>query len=194
MADVPEFSATSEINADQIIEFFQSLARGSQVLDVGPGKGAEALLAMQAGLSVTGIDVAPKILERFKEAAPDAKAIVGDMRALPLADESFDAVLACNSVLHLDRSDGIKALSEFNRVLKRGGKMLLVTTLGNGDEELNQRAWLKEHGIDCWYFYHWQPDDLRQQVESAGFQILKVHQQELIAGRPPVAYLSASKD
>jgi len=63
MTQVPEFVATSDVFPDPILKFFDSLKPGTSLLDVGPGKGKEAKLALNRGLKVTGVDISPKMLE-----------------------------------------------------------------------------------------------------------------------------------
>ena len=50
------------------------------------------------------------------------------MTALPFAVEAFDALLSMDVLVHLKRGEEVRALSEFARVLKPGG--LLVLRLG----------------------------------------------------------------
>ena len=193
MTSVPEFLATSEVSREKIAAFFDSLPKGTSILDVGPGKGEEAKLAIDKGHHVTGVDISPKMLDVFKQSVPEATSVAGDARNLPFASDSFDAVFAASCILHLDRSDGITAIKEFYRVLKTGGWLFLATTCGDGDEELNERPWLQEAGIECWYFYHWQRSDLATQVEDAGLSITACSEEVVIEGRPPFLFMTAQK-
>jgi len=102
-------------------------------------------------------------------------------------------VFAVSSLLHLDRDSGIRALSEFYRVLKNGGLLFLLTTVGNGIEELNERPWLKKAGIEYWYFYHWEKADLLKQVKKIGFKIQSQEEEKVLENRPSGIFVIAQK-
>lgn len=60
-------------------------------------------------------------------AAPHVEAVVGDCTDLsPLDDASFDVVFASNLIEHLDRSQASKLLAEARRVLRPGGRLILL--------------------------------------------------------------------
>lgn len=105
-------------------------------------RGAAALLdAAGVPADATVLDVGCGIGHSFTELAPrptigvdlDAGALAGqdrethvaDMRALPFADGSFDALVAIQSIEHVPDAD--RALAEFARVLRPGGTAVLVT-------------------------------------------------------------------
>ena len=80
-------------------------APGRRVLDLGcgPGRPIAAYLADRR-CAVTGVDGAPAMIRLFRQALPQARAIEADMRVLELG-ESFDIILAWNSLFHLDAAD-----------------------------------------------------------------------------------------
>src|ERR1700683_5109221 len=51
--------------------------------------------------------------------------VQGDVTALPFASEAFDALLSMDVLVHLERGEEVRALSEFARVLKPGGLLVL---------------------------------------------------------------------
>jgi len=65
---------------------------GEQWLDVATGTGAVAARAAAAGADVTGIDIAPGMIEVAREQAPHVRFHLADCQALPYADASFDIV------------------------------------------------------------------------------------------------------
>ena len=71
------------------------------------------------------------------EAGLDIKTAVGDMIALPYADESFDGLIAYYAIHHTDWNGTLKAVSEIRRVLKSGGKAF-VTFLSNRCPDLKE--------------------------------------------------------
>jgi len=99
-----------------------------KVLEIGSGPGQLAVqLARQApGITLTGVDISEAMVERAARRTAGAglservRFEVGDVGALPLADEDFDAVVSTLSLHHW--SDPTSGLAEIHRVLKPGGE------------------------------------------------------------------------
>lgn len=113
------------------------LIPGEAVLDVGCGTGDLTLeVARRVGSSglVAGIDAAPEMVVRARQKA-GRRHLAIDFRVEPVetlsfADQTFDVVVSSLVFHHLP--DGLKreALAEIRRVLKPGGRLLLVDLLG----------------------------------------------------------------
>jgi SAM-dependent methyltransferase len=99
------------------------LERGEDVLDVACGHGRIANRLAGRGAVVTGLDVDPFFLAKAREAASGATFVLGDMRALPFADASFDAALLWfTSFGYFDDDGNRRVLRELCRVLRPGGR------------------------------------------------------------------------
>jgi SAM-dependent methyltransferase len=61
-------------------------------LDVATGTGEVALRAAGAGADVTGLDIAPRLLEQGRSRSSDVEWVEADAQALPFADGAFDVV------------------------------------------------------------------------------------------------------
>lgn len=88
--------------------------------------------------------------------------IIGDIHAIPMADESCDAII-CASVLEHVR-DPIRAMDELRRVLRKGGVMFLYVP------SIYPYHARKGHYPDLWRFF----DDTMQQL-FAGFSHIEIH-------------------
>jgi tellurite methyltransferase len=106
-------------------------ARGAtRVLDVGGGIGRHAIAYAQAGFEATMTDASAtgvtEALRAAKTIGVRVDAAVASFTALPLADASFDHVLAWNALYHGDRTLVATALNECRRVLCPGGTLQIT--------------------------------------------------------------------
>lgn len=102
---------------------------GEDWLDVATGTGEIATRAALGGANVTGLDLAPDLIERARSRAADAGAEVrldvGDAEALPYEDASFDTVTSTFGVMFAPDHQAVA--SELARVCKPGGRLGLLT-------------------------------------------------------------------
>ncbi|MER7823601.1 class I SAM-dependent methyltransferase [Streptomyces sp. NPDC096097] len=104
-----------------------------RVLDNACGIGTQSLGLAALGHRVTGTDLSPVSVARAaREAGRRSLTLsvaAADMRALPFADASFDAVVCADNALpHLLTAREVgAALAETRRVLRPGGLLLLST-------------------------------------------------------------------
>ncbi len=87
---------------------------GVRFLDVGCGGGGASVLAGGRGAVVSGLDASAPLIDIARGRVSDGDFRVGDLEALPFADESFDAVIAANSIQYAQ--DRVAALRELARV------------------------------------------------------------------------------
>ena len=112
------------------------LAEGMRVLDIGCGPGwlwDEGRSAFPANLALTLADLSPGMVDQAVERARatgyyrQVDGQVVDATALPFADDSFDAVLACHMLYHVPYARA--ALTEYRLVLRPGGVIAVTTNL-----------------------------------------------------------------
>jgi SAM-dependent methyltransferase len=102
-----------------LLEYLE-LADGLEILDCGCGMGFYLMAIQQLrAVRLTGLDEEPARLEFAEQHGIRANFVVGDVQALPFADESFDRVLMSEVLEHLP--DDRAALHEARRVLRPGG-------------------------------------------------------------------------
>ena len=97
-----------------------------RVADLGCGTGSLALLMAQQGHDVTGLDFAPKMIERARGKAAGLKATfeVGDAAEPALPAGAFDAVVARHVLWALP--DPEAALDRWIELLAPGGRLVLI--------------------------------------------------------------------
>jgi ubiquinone/menaquinone biosynthesis C-methylase UbiE len=125
--------------------FAEALGRGKKkILDVGTGPGIVAFMLSELGHDVTGVDLSEGMinnaLKNREEYGLKVEFRRGDAEKLPFNDRSFDAVVSRYVLWTV--TDPKRALSEWNRVLKPGGRVVIV----DGDwqknkDSLKKKAW-----------------------------------------------------
>ncbi len=93
-------------------------AEGASLLDVGCGTGHFSRRFAAAGLSVTGLDPDPAMLESARQAGGRVRYVRGGAEALPFADGAFDCCAAVTSLCFV--ADPAGALREMWRVARHG--------------------------------------------------------------------------
>ena len=125
--DFGEIAKSIETGAEEFVDRLD-LKPGMLVLDVACGTGNLAIPAAQAGADVTGIDIAPNLIDQAKERAK-AEGLntvfeVGDAEALPYGDASFDVVMTMFGAMFAPRPD--VTADELKRVCRPGGLIAMA--------------------------------------------------------------------
>jgi arsenite methyltransferase len=169
-------AATHDMKAQrEIILSLLDLKPGEKVLDVGSGNGIFAReIAERIGDTghVCGVDSAPAMIAMSRAICPRGEFIEGDATALPVADESFDAVTASQLLCFVPDIDS--AVSEMFRVLKSGGRAVIPDSDWGSlvwncrDRQLMDRTMAMLTGP---YADAYVPRSLSRRLIAAGFEI-----------------------
>ncbi|WP_457553774.1 class I SAM-dependent methyltransferase [Desulfobacula sp.] len=151
-----------------------SLSHNTKILDAGCGIGGSSrLLAHKFGYQVVGIDLADKFIEAatfLTQITGLEKNVIfqqGSILEMPFEDHYFDAVL-CQHVL-MNIKNKPRAVKEFFRVLKPGGKLIIhEITKGKNDHLIFPVPWAKEPAIS--FLEPW--ETLSSFLEKQGFESL----------------------
>lgn len=109
-------------------------------VDAGCGTGRHSARLAALGHRVVGVDASPEMLERARARVPDGDFRPGDLRALPVGDDSADVVVCALALSHLPDLD---AVGELARVLKPGGTLVLSNPHPFATAVLGARAWCR---------------------------------------------------
>ena len=152
-----------------------NIPAGGHLLEVASGSGGPSLyLARKFGCRITGIDINANGIETANKAAQasgvmDVKYQFADVdKRLPFDDATFDAVMCSDSMNHF--RDRLGVLKEWQRVLKRGGRILctdpVVITGAVTNEEIAARSSI---GFFIFMPLEW----TEKYIQEAGFNLLK---------------------
>lgn len=137
------------------------------VADIGCGPGQIARYLTDHGADAMGIDLSPEMVARARQLSPAIPFSVGSMLALDLPDAALGGITAFYSIIHIPPAQVPRALSEFYRVLRPGGLLLLAFHVGDELRHLDEFLGASV-SLD---FQFYQPDTLARELESAGFAV-----------------------
>jgi SAM-dependent methyltransferase len=183
----------------------------SSILDVGGATGIHAEWLASRGHNVHVVDLMPHHVEAASQLVGTpgrVSAEVGDARDLPLDSGAFDAVLLFGPLYHLtERDDRLLAWAEAQRVVRPAGFIFaaaisrfasLFDGLARGfvfdptfrqiverdlREGQHRNPTDNRHWFTTAYFHH--PDDLREEAEAAGAEVVELVGVEGLAGWLP---------
>ena len=110
------------------------------VLDLGCGAGVPVTRWLaDRGYVVTGVDVSARQLELARRTVPESTFLKADMTEVVFAPETFDAVVAFHSIIHVPRTEHPALLQSIHRWLRPGGTLLATMTVT--DYEGREEDW-----------------------------------------------------
>jgi len=154
---------------------------GERVLDVGCGPGTalvDLARAVGQGGSVLGVDLSPAMADRAASrvrragVAGRVRIRVADGAALPWPDGSFDALFASFTLELFDTPEIPVVLAEWRRVLRPGGRAVVVSLSRSGPVSRMTRAYERLHdrfpaSLDC------RPIHAALALEAGGFVVVR---------------------
>ncbi len=122
----------SDADTEDIVELL-GLEPGDSLLDAPCGHGRISNRLAARGVTVVGVDASGRFLELARDGAPEEiEYHQGDLRSLPVVGP-FDAALSWfTSFGYFDDPDNCQVLSEYRRLLRPGGRLLI--DMHNRDE------------------------------------------------------------
>ncbi len=166
LAETYAAQRSTDERATAILEEFIADWSPDRVLDAGCGQGDPVLARVEETATGVGLDVSREML-RLASASVAGPLVQGEMTRLPFAADTFDAVVAYWSLIHVPLADHSTATEEFARVLRPGGRVLLC----EGPEE-----WVGENPdwLDSGVEMAWEiagVERTRGQLREAGLRV-----------------------
>jgi SAM-dependent methyltransferase len=135
------------------------------LLEIGAGTGHDARFFQDQGFEVVCIDLSPAMIELCKQKG--LTAYIMDVGDIKFPRDSFDAIYAMNSLLHLTKDEFPAVLSRIDRLLKRNG-VAFVGVYGGYDHE---GIWEKDSYIPRRFYSFYTDKRLEQEVAKV-FEVL----------------------
>ena len=166
----PRFGEWGErVEGDPWKRYLEDLAArlpdGGRVLDLGCGNGAK--IACLAGrFDLVAVDLSEEQLRLARAAVPEATLVAGDLGELDFAAETFDAVTAFYSIMHVPREEHRALFASIARWLKPRGLFLASLSHVGGDDWTGE--WL---GVEM-FFSGFDAETNRRLLREAGLELV----------------------
>jgi 2-polyprenyl-3-methyl-5-hydroxy-6-metoxy-1,4-benzoquinol methylase len=121
------------------------------------------------GFDVTGVDLSEHQLDLARKLVPEATLLKADMTELDFGSETFDAVVAFHSIIHVPREDHPALLEMIHHWLEPGG--LFLATLAVTDFDGEDRDWQGWGTPMRWSHYDAQTN--KGMLREAGFDVVR---------------------
>jgi SAM-dependent methyltransferase len=165
-----------ELKSRKFLRIIKKYNKKGRILDIGCAAGFFLNSAKQQGFDPHGVDIS-KTLCTFARRYFKLDVFCGTLRERRYPNEYFDVVTMFDVLSHLPTP--VDDLNEVNRVLRKGG-LLLIETGNRG--ELNAKAvekWMGTWGSPS-HLYHFGTNTLMKLLEITGFDCLDVDKSSVI--------------
>ncbi len=157
-------------NWEAIGHFLLHLTPKIKIADLGAGEGLLSQLLARSAEEVVCVDNSPKMVEFGRDLAEkngftNLTYQLGDIEEVPLKDKRFDLVLLSQALHHAQHPE--RAMAEAYRILKPGGKVIIIDLLEHHFEKAHELY------ADVWLGFS--ENKLYQFLKDAGFRKREVN-------------------
>jgi len=144
------------------------LQPNSSICDAGCGpSGHIGKYLCDKGHSIVGIDISPTCIDIAAAYNPQMTFKVMDIMDTDFEDNSFDAIISYYSIIYTPKNYVENIFLEFNRILKKNGKLLVVVKKGI-TEGIIDDEWYEGNKV---YFTHFMENDIKEYLDHCNFSI-----------------------
>jgi SAM-dependent methyltransferase len=161
-----------------LARFAAAVGTPGPICDLGCGPGHVARYLHEQGAQVLGVDLSPRMIELARQLNDGIEFRVGNMAALSVADGSWSGIAAFYSIVHLPRTQIAAVLSEFWRVLRPGGEVLLAFHVGDEVRHIDA-LWEQQVSLD---FIFYERAWIEEHLRATGFEIVESIQRDPYEG------------
>jgi cyclopropane fatty-acyl-phospholipid synthase-like methyltransferase len=163
---------------------------GSDVLELGCGRGVPATRELARRHPVTGVDISAVQIELARHHVPEASFVNADATELEIASASLHAVVALHFFGHVPLEEQSRLIGQIAVWLRPGGYLLATLGAGDAEEESVDEDWL---GAPM-FFASFETDTYTTLLRESGLEALRdeiVLQQEPGHGEVPFRWVLA---
>jgi SAM-dependent methyltransferase len=147
-----------------------AIPRGARFLDVGCGTGRWVRRYGELGFSAVGVDATIGMLRIARTQGTSAPLTAGLAQCLPFSDAAFDCLSDITVVQHIPYELQSAALQEMVRVIKPGGRMILMEVICGRDPNVGEDS----------HVFPREPRNWVNEVERCGASLIAWFGQEFL--------------
>jgi cyclopropane fatty-acyl-phospholipid synthase-like methyltransferase len=159
-----------------IEDFSKRLKVGALILDLGcgPGNTAKFLMDQDRDYQILGVDLSAEMIKLARRNVPNGSFTLNDLRYFE-PDQTFDAIIASFSLIHLDAEEVKRLLAKTFTWLNENGYLYLSFMDGGvpGFEKT-------DFSQDELFFYYHPAKQIVRILESAGYEIVSRYSREYL--------------
>jgi len=157
--------AAKPLDRELLDRFAARLQGAGKVCDLGCGPGHIARHLHERGVDAFGIDLSRAMVEQARQLYRGIEFTQGNMLALDAAENSWAAIVAFYSIIHIPRADLPKLFLEIARVLQPNGLLFLAFHAGIDEQHVDELWGVKTN----LHFYFFHRREIEQHLRAAGF-------------------------
>src|SRR4030042_1668742 len=153
--------------------FIKHLSTGKEILETGCAVGLAVRIMEEKGLSVTGIDISPKMVKYAKKRNPKSDIILGDFLTYKF-NNNYDGIFSFAFIHLFPNNISLKILRKMHKLLKPGGILYLGTTRS----EKSHEGWEEKRDYknkEKRFRKHWTEKELEGALIKTGFKKLDLY-------------------
>ncbi|WP_289661471.1 class I SAM-dependent DNA methyltransferase [Flavobacterium panacagri] len=168
---------------NETYDFFSKTLTKEQlnILEIGcgPGNITKYLLSKRSDLKITGIDIAPNMIELAKANNPSANFKLMDTRELDSLSQKFDAIVCGFCLPYLSQQDSHKLMNDAGNILLTNGILYLSFVQGKPYDS----GFISGSTGDRVFFYYHSLEGISSQLLINNFIIIKLFDVSYFRGK-----------
>lgn len=161
----------------------QLVTPDGRILDLGCGTGEQVTRHLADRYRMVGVDLSWRSAALARLRVPTASFVVADMATVAFRSESFDAVIAFFSLIHVPREEHAALLQSVSTWLRPGGHLVVTMGAGAGGEATGDFL-----GAQM-YWSNWDGATNIRLVTAAGFDVVSAEEHTEDEHGVPVTHL-----
>ena len=146
--------------------FASRFKKNSFICDAGCGPSAHiGRYLFEKGFKVVGVDISEKCIELAKNYNPEMKFECADIGNMPFDNDTFDGIISYYSIINTPKIYINKIFTEFRRVLKPDGYLLVAVKAGTTEGYIDDLLGIKTKS----YFTFFTQEEIVDYFSRAGF-------------------------
>lgn len=187
--NTPAGAVRKQRRAEFLTQNYKSLHYPPKVLEVGCGTGTFTGYLAEVFHDLTSIDVSDDFLSIATSKFPQVRFENRDIHQSEFSDRSFDLILGCSVLHHLDWD---LAIQEIGRILRPGGQIRFSEpNLMNPQIYLQRNVpWIRNYMGDSPDEYAFTASQIRRSLSNAGFSKIDVVPYEFLHPSTPQSLIN----